>query len=290
MYDASAPSTTARRSIFKQPRDGRLGPVRRRHRDDRPRLAHDVAPHRPQAPDVRRRRWPPSTATPSRRSTAARTTSWAASRPSCRRAPLFFVMSDHGFHSFRRGVNLNTWLVQNGYMVFEGQESREEDAGRPVRPRQVLGRRRLEPARAPTRWASARSTSTCAAARGRASSPRARSTRRCRTRSRPSSCSSTDPDTGRAGDARRLQARRHLQGRIPAVRARPAGGLQRRLPRGLAGHAGRRSSARWSRTTTASGAATIAPPPPRSAAASSSRNRKIANRRRRTSWTWPPPS
>ena len=33
------------------------------------------------------------------------------------------VMSDHGFHSFRRGVNLNTWLVQNGYMVFDGQES-----------------------------------------------------------------------------------------------------------------------------------------------------------------------
>jgi predicted AlkP superfamily phosphohydrolase/phosphomutase len=34
----------------------------------------------------------------------------------------FFVMSDHGFHSFRRGVNLNTWLVQNGYLVFHGQE------------------------------------------------------------------------------------------------------------------------------------------------------------------------
>jgi predicted AlkP superfamily phosphohydrolase/phosphomutase len=33
----------------------------------------------------------------------------------------FMVMSDHGFHSFRRGVNLNTWLVQNGYMAFEGQ-------------------------------------------------------------------------------------------------------------------------------------------------------------------------
>ena len=32
----------------------------------------------------------------------------------------FIVMSDHGFHSFRRGVNLNTWLVQNGYMKFEG--------------------------------------------------------------------------------------------------------------------------------------------------------------------------
>ena len=33
-----------------------------------------------------------------------------------------FVMSDHGFHSFRRGVNLNTWLMQNGYMDFHGQE------------------------------------------------------------------------------------------------------------------------------------------------------------------------
>jgi predicted AlkP superfamily phosphohydrolase/phosphomutase len=25
------------------------------------------------------------------------------------------VMSDHGFNSFRRGFNLNTWLLQNGY-------------------------------------------------------------------------------------------------------------------------------------------------------------------------------
>jgi predicted AlkP superfamily phosphohydrolase/phosphomutase len=33
----------------------------------------------------------------------------------------FIVMSDHGFHTFRRGVNLNTWLVQNGYMSFHGQ-------------------------------------------------------------------------------------------------------------------------------------------------------------------------
>jgi predicted AlkP superfamily phosphohydrolase/phosphomutase len=34
---------------------------------------------------------------------------------------VFMVMSDHGFHSFRRGVNLNTWLVQNRYMSFTGQ-------------------------------------------------------------------------------------------------------------------------------------------------------------------------
>jgi len=35
------------------------------------------------------------------------------------------VLSDHGFHPFRRGVNLNTWLVQNGYMRFAGTGGRD---------------------------------------------------------------------------------------------------------------------------------------------------------------------
>lgn len=30
-----------------------------------------------------------------------------------------FVLSDHGFASFRRGVNLNTWLCRNGYMALK---------------------------------------------------------------------------------------------------------------------------------------------------------------------------
>jgi predicted AlkP superfamily phosphohydrolase/phosphomutase len=30
---------------------------------------------------------------------------------------VLFVLSDHGFCSFRRGVNLNTWLYQNGYLA-----------------------------------------------------------------------------------------------------------------------------------------------------------------------------
>jgi predicted AlkP superfamily phosphohydrolase/phosphomutase len=30
---------------------------------------------------------------------------------------IFFVLSDHGFGSFRRGVNLNTWLRDNGYLA-----------------------------------------------------------------------------------------------------------------------------------------------------------------------------
>lgn len=30
---------------------------------------------------------------------------------------VLFVMSDHGFKSFRRGVNLNSWFLQNGYLA-----------------------------------------------------------------------------------------------------------------------------------------------------------------------------
>jgi len=30
---------------------------------------------------------------------------------------LLLVVSDHGFHSFRRGLNVNTWLIRNGYLV-----------------------------------------------------------------------------------------------------------------------------------------------------------------------------
>ncbi|MBN8550098.1 MAG: alkaline phosphatase family protein [Deltaproteobacteria bacterium] len=32
---------------------------------------------------------------------------------------VLIVLSDHGFSSFRRGVNLNTWLLQEGYMVLK---------------------------------------------------------------------------------------------------------------------------------------------------------------------------
>lgn len=35
------------------------------------------------------------------------------------------VASDHGFASFRYGVNYNTWLVKNGFMTLEGQGDRK---------------------------------------------------------------------------------------------------------------------------------------------------------------------
>src|SRR5262249_7825759 len=40
-------------------------------------------------------------------------------------APIVIV-SDHGFHSFRQSVNLNTWLVQNGFMALQGQAPGEK--------------------------------------------------------------------------------------------------------------------------------------------------------------------
>jgi len=36
------------------------------------------------------------------------------------------VVSDHGFHSWRKSVNLNTWLVQQGYMALKGIGSAEK--------------------------------------------------------------------------------------------------------------------------------------------------------------------
>jgi predicted AlkP superfamily phosphohydrolase/phosphomutase len=36
------------------------------------------------------------------------------------------IVSDHGFHSWRKAVNLNTWLVQQGYMTLRGQQPGEK--------------------------------------------------------------------------------------------------------------------------------------------------------------------
>ncbi|MEO8127786.1 MAG: alkaline phosphatase family protein, partial [Bryobacteraceae bacterium] len=36
---------------------------------------------------------------------------------------VLFVLSDHGFTSFERGVNLNTWLLENGYLTLKPDAS-----------------------------------------------------------------------------------------------------------------------------------------------------------------------
>jgi len=40
---------------------------------------------------------------------------------------LLIVMSDHGFKTFRRGVNLNTWLHQNGYLALKEKKQKSEE-------------------------------------------------------------------------------------------------------------------------------------------------------------------
>jgi predicted AlkP superfamily phosphohydrolase/phosphomutase len=40
---------------------------------------------------------------------------------------LLVVMSDHGFKSFRRGVNLNSWLYRNGYLTLKNGRPRSEE-------------------------------------------------------------------------------------------------------------------------------------------------------------------
>lgn len=40
---------------------------------------------------------------------------------------LLFVLSDHGFATWRRSVNYNTWLVENGFMALTGGEGKQAD-------------------------------------------------------------------------------------------------------------------------------------------------------------------
>jgi predicted AlkP superfamily phosphohydrolase/phosphomutase len=40
---------------------------------------------------------------------------------------LLMVLSDHGFATWRRSVNYNTWLVRNGYMTLKGDGGKQAD-------------------------------------------------------------------------------------------------------------------------------------------------------------------
>ena len=108
-------STREREAMFFAALD-QLAPRRpglrlRRHR---PHPAHVLALPRGGPPGGARARRRPRTATPSRSSTGT-TTRWSARCwTSCAHGDLLMVLSDHGFTSFRRGVNLNAWLLGRG--------------------------------------------------------------------------------------------------------------------------------------------------------------------------------
>ncbi|HEX7450605.1 MAG TPA: alkaline phosphatase family protein, partial [Pirellulales bacterium] len=42
---------------------------------------------------------------------------------------LLMVLSDHGFNAFRRGIDLNRWLEENGYLVVDDQRRGDEHLG-----------------------------------------------------------------------------------------------------------------------------------------------------------------
>ena len=95
--------------------DGRVAlPLLRQRRSG---LAHDVAVDGPAASGLRRR----DRRAVSRTSSTSSTWSWTPSsaRRSTRLGPddLLVVMSDHGFASWRRAFNLNSWLRDNGYLT-----------------------------------------------------------------------------------------------------------------------------------------------------------------------------
>ncbi len=56
---------------------------------------------------------------------------------------VLLVLSDHGFATWRRSVNYNSWLVENGYLVLKGSAPPPEPRG-PLLARPVLGGDRLD--------------------------------------------------------------------------------------------------------------------------------------------------
>ena len=43
-----------------------------------------------------------------------------------RECTLLLVLSDHGFNTFRRGIDLNRWLEENGYLVVDDTRRGED--------------------------------------------------------------------------------------------------------------------------------------------------------------------
>ena len=148
------------------------------------------------------------------------------------------IVSDHGFHSWRKAVNLNTWLVQNGYMVLKGQQPGDKKLD------DLFG--------GGTFWENVDWRRTRAYAmglgqiyfnlRGREVAGHRQSRRRshgARRRAEREAADDDRPGRRRADRPRRLQARRHLQRPVPPQRLGAAGRHARGLSRLVADDARR---------------------------------------------------
>ena len=215
-------------------RDRRLGPVRGGDRDHRPHLAHDVAPDRPEAPDVR-----PG----ARREVRRLDREGLQARRRLRRPAAPEGAEGRRVHGHvRPRLPLVPPRGEPQHLagperlhVGRGPEPGEEPAG-PVRPRQVLrGRRLVEDPR--LRGGPRADLLQPQGARGEGHRLGRRGVPAAAGRDPREAAAAHGPRDRRARLRRRLQARRHLQGRVHPDGARPAGRLPGRLPRGLAGHA-----------------------------------------------------
>ena len=144
------------------------------------------------------------------------------------------IVSDHGFHSFRQSVNLNTWLVQEGFMALQGQAPGEKKL------KDLFGG-------GGTFWENVDWSRTRAYAMGLGQiyinlkgreghgivAPGAES-KTMQDDLAARLLTLTDPKTGGADGRRGLQARRHLHGRVPRQRRGAAGRPRRRVSRVLA--------------------------------------------------------
>ena len=90
-----------------------------------PRGPRVLAPARPAAPGLRRGARRASTATPSRNPTRRWTQIVADTAKALKPEDVLIVLSDHGFATWRRSVNYNSWLVENGYLVLKGSAKRQ---------------------------------------------------------------------------------------------------------------------------------------------------------------------
>ena len=147
---------------------------------------------------------------------------------------LVFVLSDHGFHSFRYGVNLNTWLVENGFIARQGR---------------ALGDKNLNDMFGgggqfweDVDWTRTRAYSlglgqiyfNLRGREGQGIVNEGDDYRRLADELSAKLLTMTDPKTGAADRPIGLQARRRLLGPVHGERARPAGRLRGRVPRVVA--------------------------------------------------------
>ena len=153
------------------------------------------------------------------------------------------VMSDHGFHSFRHAVNLNTWLVNEGFLAIKGQRTAMKGMNE-----MFLGSGQF--------WENVDWSRTKAYAMGLGQVFINLKGREGDGAVDPAEYQAvvddlasrlmglTDPRNGARIVEQRLQARRDLQRPVPEGRARPPGGHGRRLSRVLADHARRVAAGR----------------------------------------------